>query len=139
MIRATRGLLALGLALVMAGCGGAAASGGAEEGAAGRGRTRTDLITQEEIRQRGQYSNLYELVQTMRPRWLRTQGPDSFSSPGQVQVHVDGNRLGGVEALRSLSPSGVTSLRWLNPIDAAARYGLDHGHGAILVSTAPAH
>jgi hypothetical protein len=143
MMRATRGLLALAILLLGAACAGGAATAGsasnAETGSAGRARTRSDLITLEEIQQRGQFSNLYELVQTLRPRWLRTQGPDSFSSPGEVQVHMDGNRLGSINALKGLSPSGVTSLQWLNPIDAAARYGLDHGHGAIIVSTRPVH
>jgi hypothetical protein len=31
----------------------------------------------------------------------------------------------------------VTSIDWLAPIDAAARYGLNHSHGAIIISTTP--
>lgn len=132
MMRATRGLLALALLLLATACASAAAG----TDPTGSGRPRSDLITAEEIRQRGQYSSLYELVQALRPRWLRAQGPDTLvGQGGQVQVHMDGNRLGSVDALRNLSPSGVTSLRWIPPIDAAARYGLDHSHGAIVIST----
>jgi hypothetical protein len=108
--------------------------------AAGTGTRRSaNLITAAEIQDRGPYRNLYDLVANLRPRWLRTQGPDTFQAgQGQVQVHMDGNRMGDVSILKTLSASGVTSLQWLPPIDASARYGLDHGQGAIIVSTAPA-
>ena len=103
-------------------------------------RGPSDLITYEEIRSRGQYSDLLELVQELRPRWVRSQGPDTFlGQPGEVQVHMDGNHLGGVRVLQQLAAVGVTSIRWLSPIDAAARYGLNHSHGAIIISTAPQH
>jgi hypothetical protein len=56
-----------------------------------------------------------------------------------VQVHMDGNHLGGVRVLQRLAAVGVTSIRWLRPIDASARFGLNHSHGAIVISTAPLH
>ena len=101
-------------------------------------RGPSDLITFEEMRSRGSYSNLMELVQELRPRWIRSQGPDTFlGTPGEPQVHMDGNHLGGVGVLRQLAAVGVTSIRWLAPIDASARYGLNHSHGAIVISTSP--
>ena len=106
----------------------------------GTARGPSDLITFEEMRGRGSYSNLMELVQELRPRWVRSQGPDTFiGQQGEVQVHMDGNHLGGVRVLNQLAAVGVTSIRWLSPIDAAARYGLNHSHGAIVISTAPQH
>ena len=135
MKRATRTLVTLALLLFAAGC-----TPSMDPAAAGRARTRSTLISFEEMRERGQFSSLYDLIQEMRPRWLRSQGPDTFlGAGGQVQVHMDGNRLGGVDALRALSAHGVTSIQWMGPIDAAARFGLDHSHGAIIVSTAPVH
>jgi hypothetical protein len=137
MMRATRGLLTLAVLLIGAACGGATTSAGTE--AAGRPRSRSSQITFEEIRQRG-FSDLYDLVQTLRPRWVQSQGPDTFvGKQGQVQVHMDGNRLGDVGVLRGMSPAGVTSIEWIAPIDAAARFGLDHGHGVIIISTSPVH
>ena len=103
-------------------------------------RGPSDLITFEEMRSRGSYSNLLELVQELRPRWVRSQGPDTFlGTPGEPQVHMDGNHLGGVRVLQQLAAVGVSSIRWLPPIDASARYGLNHSHGAIVISTAPLH
>lgn len=129
-MRATRFLLILATLLSLTAC---AARSGAEG--------RFDLITQEELHDQGQFSNLYEVVEVLRPRWLRSQGgPDTFSGePGQVQVHMDGNWMGDVDVLRSLSPAGVTSMRWLRPLDASSRYGLDHSHGAIIISTEVDH
>ena len=140
MMRAFRGLLTLAILLVGAACGGAASSAGIEAGAAGRPRSQSGPITLDEMQKVGQYSNLYDLVQNLRSRWVRSQGPDTFGGQqGQVQVRMDGNRLGGVDVLRRLSPSGVTSIDWVTPIDAAARFGLDHSHGAIVISTRPVH
>lgn len=130
-----RGLLAVATLLTLAGCGFNTRAGGLPDG------SRSDLIGTEELRQRGQYSNLYDLIDILRPRWLRPQGgPDTFTAQqGQVQVHVDGNWMGNVGVLKGLSVAGVTSIRWLSPMDASARYGLDHSHGAIIVSTRPVH
>lgn len=134
MPRSIRAVLALCTLALVSGC----AAGTAAEGS--RPRSSSTLITFEEIQQRGQYSNLYDLVSEMRPRWVRSRGPDTLTGKsGEVQVHMDGNRLGPVSALRTLAASGVTSIEWLAPVDAAARFGLDHGHGAILVSTRPVH
>lgn len=139
MTQATRGLLTLAILLIGAACASAPTSAGTNGGASGL-RTRSGQITFEEIQQRGQYTNLYDLVQNLRPRWLWSQGPDRFLGPqGQVQVHMDGNRMGSVNALRNLSMHGVTSIEWVPPIEAAARYGLNHSHGAIIISTALIH
>ncbi len=138
MKRTMRGLLSLAILLIGTACSGAATSAGT--GAAGRPRSQAGPITFEEIQQQGQYSNLYDLISILRPRWVRSQGPDTFQGgQGEVQVHVDGNRLGGVGVLRRIPVSGVTSIEWFSPIDASARFGLDHGHGAIVVSTRPVH
>jgi hypothetical protein len=132
MKRATRGLLSLAILLLGAACAGRTTRAG--------GASNSDLIVLDELEQRTAYGSLYDLIEVMRPRWLRTQGPDTFmGQSGRVQVHFDGNWLGSVETLRSLSPAGITSIRWLSPLDASARYGLDHSHGAIVVSTAPVH
>lgn len=131
-MRTRRGLLILATLLTLPSC--ALRSGSDNRGP-------YDLITYEEIQEHGQFSTLYDVVEVLRPRWLQPQGgPDTFTDqPGQVQVHMDGNWMGDVDVLRGLSASGVTSIRWIRPIDAAARYGLDHGHGAIIISTRPVH
>jgi hypothetical protein len=131
-MRFTSGLLMLATLVTLTAC---ATRGDTDAGG------RSDLIPYEELETQGEYSNLYDLIQVLRPRWLRPQGgPDTFTPrTGQVQVHMDGNWMGDVGVLRGLSPAGVTSISWMKPLDASSRYGLDHSHGAIIVSTRPVH
>lgn len=131
-MRPTRGLLILTTLLTLTAC-----AARADPNSAGR----FDLITFEELQKEGQYSNLYAVIEVLRPRWLQPQGgPDTFmGEEGKVQVHMDGNWLGDVDVLRGLSPAGVTSISWMRPLDASGRYGLDHSHGAIIISTRPVH
>jgi hypothetical protein len=96
----------------------------------------TDLITIDEIGQK-HWANAYELVSTLRPNWLTDRGPDTFGTPSQLMVRIDGVRAGGVDLLRSTPVMGVAYLQYYNPIDAAARWGLGYNHGAILIATLP--
>jgi hypothetical protein len=102
-----------------------------------RARPRRDLISQEEI-QKAKYGNAYEVVRALRPRWLQTR--DSNSLMGKravVQAHMDEVRLGGVEALKAIPVSNIVYIRWYDGQDASGRWGLDHGQGAIVVSSHP--
>ena len=94
------------------------------------------LLTPEQFANRG-YNTAYDVVEAMRSNWLAERGPDSFASPAKVQVYFDGIRLGGVESLRTIDLRPVTYIRYFDGIAATARWGLDHGMGAIYVSTHP--
>ena len=95
-----------------------------------------DVITRAEI-DRSQWTNTYDLVSNLRPQWVRTRGIDSVHNPGEVQVYIDGTRLGGVELLRGLSTSAIDRLEWVGPVEAAGRWGLNHGHGVIAIYYSP--
>ena len=126
-----RGAVIVLIALSLTGC---ASCGGA---ARRPSDPRSDVITLEEI-QRGQWSNVYDLVRALRPRWLRTRGPDTIlGTPGEVQAHIDGARLGGVNALRSVPVAGISYIQFFDPTTSAARWGLGHGHGTVYISTRP--
>jgi len=110
------------LTLVLVGCGGHTA--GRSEGAS------RDRIGVEEISQTST-QNAYEMIRSLRPHWLRVSNPGA----GPVVVYVDGTRAGGVEMLRQLRATYVESAQHLNASAAAARYGLNHSGGAILIVT----
>jgi len=78
-----------------------------------------------------------ELVNRLRPAWLRSRGPESIRSgtPSFPIVYIDGVRSGGPEALRGISTQIIREIRFINGRDATTKYGLDHGAGVILVST----
>lgn len=91
------------------------------------------VISRAEI-DRGQWRNAYDLVRDLRPSWLRRRGADSFENPGSVQVYTDGTRLGEIGLLRTLPTAGIARLEWVDPVSAAGRWGLDHGHGVISIT-----
>jgi len=99
-------------------------------------RPDRNILTSEQFANRG-YNTAYEVVEAMRSNWLAERGPDSFQSPAKVQVYFDGVRLGGVESLRTIDLRPVTYIRHFDGVAATARWGLDHGMGAIYVSTHP--
>ena len=81
------------------------------------------------------FNNAYEAVESLRSNWLLTKGPDSFTNPTPVWVYLDGQKLGGIELLRSISAQNIESIRHYDGISASARWGLDHGQGVIAVAT----
>jgi hypothetical protein len=79
---------------------------------------------------------LYDHIQRVRPQWLSTRGPTTIAqAEREVVVYRDGVRLGGVSALKEITTDVVESVRYLSGPEASGRYGLDHQHGAILVTT----
>jgi len=100
--------------------------------------TRRDrnLITLEEIAALPP-TNANDLVNRLRPTWLRDRGPTSMSSggPSLPVVYIDEVRSGGVEALYRVSSQIVREIRFINGRDATTRWGMDHGGGVILVTT----
>jgi hypothetical protein len=121
-------------AVALAALGALACASGPKQGAAAQ-RRNANVITAEEL-QTVQFSNLFDVVQALRFRWLQSRGPDSINmQSGQVQVRLDDTQLGGVETLRNIPPAGVVSIQWVDPNTAAGRWGMGYGHGAILVST----
>jgi hypothetical protein len=127
-----RVIAAIGLALA-AGASAACASGGSS---GGQSRPRqSDLIARDEIT-RAQWTTAYDMVLALRPRWLSTRGPNTImGEQGEVQVRVDDSPAGGIAALRTIMPTDIASIRFVDPVAAAGRWGSSHMHGAILVTT----
>jgi hypothetical protein len=79
------------------------------------------------------------MVEKLRPRWLYYRGPMSFTDPdaGRLIVYLDGTRYGWAESLRRIPTTHLVGLEYLGGVEAAARFGLGHSGGAILVTTRP--
>lgn len=114
----------ISLLLMVAACAGRSAGSG----------TRVDraLISEEELRAAG-YHDAYSTVQLLRPQWLNRRGPSTITLRESVKVYLDGSLLGGPEYLQQITVSSISSMRYLDGIEATQRWGLDHGLGAILV------
>ena len=101
---------------------------------ADRPRFDASLITREQILE-GQFTNAYDAVKLLRGSWLNTVRPESFRYPAAIQVYLDGVRLGDVSSLSTVQTLPVQFIRYYNAQDATSRWGMDHGAGAIDVST----
>ncbi len=68
-------------------------------------------------------NSAYDVVSRLRPNWLRpagmsVSGVQNGGAP-TVLVYMDGHRMGGVDALRTITTTAVTSMEFLNPTRAA--------------------
>jgi hypothetical protein len=99
-------------------------------------RPERNLITAEEIAGVS-VANLFDAVRLLRPQWLSTTNPSTFrvSAEGTVVIYMDRIRFGEPEQLRAFPPSLAVSIRFLDPSEANAEFGVGHLKGAIVVTT----
>lgn len=100
--------------------------------------TRGDrnTITPEEVQSAG-VSNAYQLVERLRPLWLRSRGGRSVRLETEILVYLDGAMLGDLDSLRTIPIDIVVSLRALDSAEAMRLPGLGSRHveRAIMVVT----
>lgn len=95
-----------------------------------------NMITADEI-DRANASNAYEIVERLRPAFLRTRGAESLQNPTPPTpiIYLDGMRYGTLQTLASVPAIGIVSIQYLNAIDATQRFGFGNEGGAILITT----
>ena len=108
-----RSLLAAVASFALLGGCAAAADPAAVPGEAVARGSRNE-ITREEIAASGA-TNLYDAVQRLRPQWLRG-GPETHyaGGGGGVVVYQNNTPLGGLDALRQMTPGYAARLRFLD-------------------------
>jgi hypothetical protein len=95
-----------------------------------------DRITRAEIEASG-LSNAHEIVERLRPRWLRPPPSRSLNMSTRIAVYTDNSRLGGLESLRSISVNSIAAMRYLDGSTASAQLpgiGSEHVAGAIVIT-----
>ena len=92
-------------------------------------RRNADVITAEEIAEFAGF-NAREVVQRLRPAWLRGRG-----AADPPVVFVDGIRMGGLEVLNTLQTSQFREIRHRSGPDATTLYGTGVGGGTIEIRT----
>lgn len=97
-------------------------------------RSSRDMLTRVDLEASMQV-NAFDAIRQERPMWLRTRGPNSFNSDNPIMVYIDGNRAGSLEVLQGIPLMTVERLRFYDPPEAQARFGLNNTNGAIEVIT----
>jgi hypothetical protein len=93
-----------------------------------------NLLSTDEMLAAG-YADAFTTVQTLRPQWLRHRGATSINLPESIKVYLDGSLLGGPESMAQITVRSIATIQYLDALEATNRWGLDHGLGAILIST----
>ncbi len=95
-----------------------------------------NLITTEELRQVPLLTAL-EVVQRLRPRWLRERIGDPATARGTlaVVVYVDGLLRGGILHLDVLRAADIEEMEFLTAFEATQRLGVEQVSNAILVTS----
>lgn len=122
------------LAIALAACAGGSAGANASSADLGGTRRASNLIAADEIADASAASSAYDLVQRLRPNFLRSRGKSAGGQPHYATVYVDGVRRGGPDALRQVVGASVREIRYLSGPEATLRFGIDHEGGAILVT-----
>jgi hypothetical protein len=97
--------------------------------------SNSDELTRADLQEFGMNGNMYDAVNRMRSQWLRSRGSRGLSSgdPTPLLVYVDGNKRGGVSALRTISVNRVEFAEYVRPSRANTRFGAGTAGGVISV------
>jgi outer membrane receptor for ferrienterochelin and colicin len=128
----TKRNLLLAVSVLALGC----ASSGSTATADDQGQSRTsNVITREEIAATSM-GNMADVIQQLRPQFLRTRGRTSINLPAdQVAVYMDDVHVGTTSALRTISANTVLRVEFIRGPDTGFKFGLDHQAGVIHVIT----
>ena len=76
-----------------------------------------------------------EAVRRLRPSFLLSRGVSSIknTTAGSVHVSIDGAPLLTVDNLSRLRPAQILEIRYLSATDAAQRFGVSAGSGAVIL------
>ncbi len=85
-------------------------------------------------------SDLYEVVQRLRPRWLQVRSPRGMETETRIVVFLHRTYLGGPEELRRMGLDVAEWLEYRSGSDVVGELsipGSAHVQGAIIVHTSP--
>jgi hypothetical protein len=124
----TRMTSILVLTIILAAC---ASSGSRAAGAASSPR---NVITTQQIEAVGR-SSAYEVVQQLRPEWLRGRGATSLTNTeaGMPVVFLNTARHGNLDVLRSMPLPEIREIRYLTGPEATQLFGTGVSGGVIQV------
>ena len=98
-------------------------------------RRSRNVIVQAEIDSTSA-SDAYQVIQLLRPEWLRSRGAGSMGGAPQMPVaYVDGQRYGELQSLQSFRIGTFKELRYYSASEATNRWGTGHTGGVVYLTT----
>jgi outer membrane cobalamin receptor len=95
----------------------------------------SNVITRAEIQAAG-LANMQDVIQQLRPQFLRTRGRTSINLPAdQVAVYIDDVHVGTANVLNTIGATGVMRVEFVRGPDTGFKFGLDHQAGVIHIIT----
>lgn len=95
-------------------------------------RRNSRRLTREEIRATSK-SDLYDVIETLRPAWLRSAVRESGVTVTPIRVYLNNSPQGGPSALHGIDANGVEYVERLDVQAATLRFGGGNTQGAIVV------
>jgi len=103
-------------------------------------KSSSTLITEDEIEHaRPNVGNAFDVVQLLRPRWLRAREMVQLPSEGgtdpqmaQVHVYIDDRDKGDVDFLKTIPAELIYSLKFMSMTEVGARFGPSSGPGIVV-------
>ena len=126
-----------GIALLSVAVFGSVLTGCATQSANPARSRSADVITGPEARETSA-NDAYEVVQLLRPAWLRSRAAPSLTNPEATyaRIYVDNVPMaGGTRDLRNIAAGDIREIRYISPTDATTRFGTGHSGGVIMVLT----
>ena len=78
---------------------------------------------------------LFDSIQRLRPRWLRSRGTSSARGTAPVVVYLDNVRIGDIGHLHDIPVESVETVSFVSASDATTRWGIGVSGGVILVTS----
>lgn len=108
--------------------------------AQGKPKSSSTLITAEDIeRAAGNVSNAFDVVQLLRPRWLRAREvmrlPDAAGNDlqmSEVHVYMDERDKGDIDYLKTIPAERIETLKYMSMTEVGARFGPSSGPGIVV-------
>jgi|SRR5712671_342070 len=105
-------------------------------------KSSSTLITEAEIdRARPNVGNAFDIVQLLRPRWLRAREMVQLPGNGftgsdpqmaQIHVYIDDRDKGDIDFLKTIPADLVESLKFMSMTEVGARFGPSLGPGIVV-------
>ncbi len=97
-------------------------------------RSNEDVISSEELANAPQ-SDMFSYIQSHRPRWFERRSGLTFNQAQYVEVEIflDNSPMGTPEVLHNFPIRGAMEVRYYDPDEAEARFGVGYIAGVIQI------